>query len=101
MSIIIFTETSQGEYKKNTLEAVSYAKRWADIAGKTLTAIALNSQEPSEILYKYRASKLIKIKLDETQVLSPNTLIKTLFPYFEADQYFILSHTVEGSSIAA
>jgi len=39
MSIIVFVEDWNNQFKKASFEAVSYAKSWAELAGTTVTAV--------------------------------------------------------------
>lgn len=66
MSIIVYTESEQGKFKKIAFEAVSYAKAIADQIGSTVTAVSVNGGDASE-LGKYGASKVLQVsdsKLD-------------------------------------
>lgn len=63
MSVVVYTESESGTFKKIALEAVSYAKGVADILGTSVTAVAINSEEVSE-LGKYGASKVIRVSSD-------------------------------------
>lgn len=60
MSILVYTESEQGKFKKIALEAVSYAKAIADTAGTTVTAVSVNGGNASE-LGKYGASKVLEV----------------------------------------
>jgi electron transfer flavoprotein alpha subunit len=60
MSILVYTESEQGKFKKIALEAVSYAKGIADMTGTTVTAIAFNGGNAAE-LGKYGASKVLEV----------------------------------------
>jgi len=66
MSVIVFTESEEGKFKKIAFEAVSYGKAIADMLGTTVTAISINSNDTNE-LGKYGASKVLQVsnnKLD-------------------------------------
>src|SRR5690554_3090035 len=60
MSILVYTESEQGKFKKIALEAVSYAKGIADMTGTTVTAVAFNGGDAAE-LGKYGASKVLEV----------------------------------------
>ena len=49
MSILVYTETDQGTYKKAAFEVASYAKALADKMGTTATAIAFNADDAATI----------------------------------------------------
>ena len=44
MSVLVYTESEQGTFKKTAFEVASYAKAVADQMGTTVTAIALIPQ---------------------------------------------------------
>jgi len=58
MSVLVYTESDQGTFKKTALEAVSYAKGIADSLGTDVVAVAINAGDASA-LGKHGASKLL------------------------------------------
>ena len=60
MSIIVYTECQNGEFKKNAFEALSYAKQISNETKQDLIAISINAKDPS-ILSNYGAEKIISI----------------------------------------
>ncbi|MCC1483846.1 electron transfer flavoprotein subunit alpha/FixB family protein [Winogradskyella immobilis] len=60
MSILVYTESDNGQFKKTALEVVSYGKAIADKIGTTVTAIAINVNDTSE-LGNYGASKVLNV----------------------------------------
>lgn len=63
MSVLVYTESEQGKFKKNAFEVASYASAVAQMMGTTVTAIAFNSTE-KESLGEYGVSKVINVKDD-------------------------------------
>ena len=61
MSILVYTESENGKFKKTALEVVSYAKAIADEMGTSVTAIAINGDD-SESLGNYGATKVLSVK---------------------------------------
>lgn len=61
MSILVYTESENGKFKKAALEVVSYAKAVADQMGTSVTAVAVNADN-EETLGNYGASKVLSIK---------------------------------------
>ena len=49
MSVLVYTETDQGAFKKSAFEVASYAKALADKMGTTATAIAFNASDAATI----------------------------------------------------
>jgi electron transfer flavoprotein alpha subunit len=63
MSIIVYTESEKGKFKKTALEVVSYAKAIADQMGTSVTAVTINADN-AENLGNYGASKVLSINND-------------------------------------
>ena len=61
MSVLVYTESENGKFKKAALEVVSYAKAVADQMGTTVTAVAINADE-NDNLGAYGASKVLSVK---------------------------------------
>ncbi len=63
MSVLVYTESEQGKFKKTALEVASYAKAVANQLGTTVTAVAINVDDTSE-LGNYGVDKVLKISND-------------------------------------
>jgi electron transfer flavoprotein alpha subunit len=63
MPVLVYTENSEGKFKKSTFEAVSYAFAVARQNNTTLTAISIGEVEPSELakLGRYGAEKILTV----------------------------------------
>jgi electron transfer flavoprotein alpha subunit len=97
-SIIVFAESTNGKFRKAALEAVSYAKATAQMAGTTVKAITINADSSDE-LYKYGVDKVVKITDDSLKSFDPTTYAKAIAKNIDAE-IIILSHTNNGGSIA-
>lgn len=64
MSILIYAESSEGKFKKVAFELASYAKKVAESQGTTVTAVAVNVSDVSE-LSKYGVDKVLKVTNDK------------------------------------
>jgi len=60
MSVLVYTESDQGNFKKAALEAASYGKAVADAMGTNLVALTFNASEASE-LGTYGVEKVLNI----------------------------------------
>lgn len=60
MSVLVYTESENNTYKKVAFEAVSYAKGIADMLGTSVTAVAVNGGDSSQ-LGKYGAQKVLEV----------------------------------------
>lgn len=69
MSILIYTESVDGKFKKVAFELASYAKKVASTLGTTVTAVTFNKADVSE-LSKYGVDKVLKVTNDKLNVFS-------------------------------
>ena len=60
MSVLVYTESDNGTFKKGALEVASYAKAVADQMGTSVTALAFNADDVSE-LGKYGVDKVLNV----------------------------------------
>jgi len=63
MSVLVYTESEEGKFKKIAFEAVSYAKGIADKMGTSVTAVTVNASDVSE-LGNYGADKVLQVSDD-------------------------------------
>lgn len=61
MAVLVYTETLNGNFKKNAFEAASYAYDLAQKIGQPLMAIAFNA-ENCDALFDYGVSKVFHVK---------------------------------------
>ena len=59
MSIVVFAESSDNQFKKSTFEAISYAKEIGTLMGKEVVAVNISTIANSAELGKYGASKVL------------------------------------------
>ncbi|WP_417350731.1 electron transfer flavoprotein subunit alpha/FixB family protein [Flavobacterium alkalisoli] len=64
MSILIYAESAEGKFKKTAFELASYAKKIAGETGDTVTAVAINAADASQ-LGKYGVDKVLNVKNDK------------------------------------
>ncbi|WP_100610878.1 electron transfer flavoprotein subunit alpha/FixB family protein [Confluentibacter lentus] len=60
MSVLVYTESEQGKFKKVAFEVASYAKAVANQLGTTVTAIAMNVNDTSQ-LAMYGVDKVLNV----------------------------------------
>ena len=61
MSVLVYTESEKGTFKKTAFEVASYAKAVADQLGTIVTAVAVNANDASA-LGTYGVSKVLSVK---------------------------------------
>lgn len=72
MSVLVYTESEKGKFKKIALEVASYAKAVADQMGTTVTAIAINANDVSE-LGDYGVDKVLNVKDSKLDTFNAKT----------------------------
>lgn len=60
MSVLVYTESEKGKFKKAAFEVASYAKAVADLLNTTVTAISVNA-ESADQLGNYGVSKVLNV----------------------------------------
>ncbi|MDX9705889.1 MAG: electron transfer flavoprotein subunit alpha/FixB family protein [Weeksellaceae bacterium] len=99
MAILVYAESHEGKFKKAAFEAVSYAKSIAEQNGDTVTAVTINADESSDLLYKYGANKVLKITNDVLKTFSPTTYAKALAELKDGN-IIVLPATLDASTFA-
>ena len=64
MSVLVYTETEEGQFKKTAFEVASYAKGVAEMMQTEVTAVAFNAKNTAD-LGKYGVNKLLKVENDK------------------------------------
>ncbi|MBT8260896.1 MAG: electron transfer flavoprotein subunit alpha/FixB family protein, partial [Bacteroidia bacterium] len=60
MSVLVYTESDNGQFKKAALEVASYANAIASQMNTTVTAVTFNARDAS-VLGKYGVNKVLNI----------------------------------------
>ncbi|MCL6268144.1 electron transfer flavoprotein subunit alpha/FixB family protein [Flagellimonas myxillae] len=60
MSVLVYTESDKGKFKKNAFEVASYAYKVAQDLGTTVTAVTINAEDEAS-LGNYGVSKVLKV----------------------------------------
>src|SRR5690606_8199092 len=69
MSVLVYTESENGKYKKNAFEVASYAQEVAAQMGTTATALSINANGPGT-LGDYGISKVLNITDDKLKTFN-------------------------------
>ena len=77
MSVLVYTESDQGNFKKTAFEVASYAKAVADKIGTSVTAIAINANNSSE-LGIYGVDKVLNVSNDNLKSFNAKNYAETL-----------------------
>ncbi len=69
MSVLVYTESDNGKFKKNALEVASYASEVAKQLGTNVTAISINATE-NDSLGAYGVSKILNVNNDQLKAFN-------------------------------
>ncbi len=59
--VLVYAESQDGKYKKSALEAVTFAKKTAEVLGSACKAVVVGQAEGTASLGKYGASEIIQL----------------------------------------
>ncbi len=77
MSVLVYTESEGGKFKKGAFEVASYAKEIANMLGGTVTAVSVNGGDASE-LGTYGVDKVLEVKNDKLSTFNAKAYADTL-----------------------
>lgn len=100
MSIVVFAESSDNQFKKSTYEAISYAKEIGQLIGKEVIAVNISGISNSAELGKYGASKVVNCNnTDGFTADATSDLFAHICKELGAS-VVVLSNTYVGKSVA-
>ncbi|WP_435134571.1 electron transfer flavoprotein subunit alpha/FixB family protein [Formosa sp. A9] len=101
MSVLVYTESEQGQFKKIAFEVASYAKTVADQLGTTVTAIAINANDASA-LGTYGVSNVLQVKNDALNTFNAKTYADVIKQAAEQEQakVVIVSSSADSKYLA-
>lgn len=100
MAVLVFAESAKGHFKKAAFEAVTYAKKVADMLATECVVLTIGKTENAEVLGEYGAAKIYNIPSHDEFDSQVYTLgIVSIANFVNAD-VVVLSHTANGKSIA-
>lgn len=85
MSILVYTESEKGKFKKNAFEVASYACAVAQTLGEQVTAITINAENPAEP-GRYGIAKIVAITQPELETFNAKAYAGVLAQVAEAEQ---------------
>jgi len=101
MSVLVYTESEQGHFKKTALEVASYAKAVANQLGTTVTAVAINAPD-SATLGNYGVDKVLNVnnaQLDKFNANAYASIIKQAAEN-ESAKVIIVSSSADSKYLA-
>ncbi|MHC8949038.1 electron transfer flavoprotein subunit alpha/FixB family protein [Sphingobacterium hungaricum] len=104
MSILVYVENIEGDFKKSAFEVVSYAKAIADQTGDSLTAISIGqvADENLSKLGNYGASKVLNVQNEQLKNFVNKAYGSILAEAAKSEQakVVVLSNSFSGKGLA-
>ena len=102
MSIIVYAETQEGQFKKAALEATTYAAKVAQMHGMPCVALVLGNCAQPALLGQYGANEVIHITNSTLQSMDSQQYTAAIAQAFESKggKMLVMSHSSTGKSIA-
>ena len=100
MNVLTLIENWEGQFKKTSLETLSYGKNLADKIGAKLIAITYSGENP-EKLAQYGADKIINISNGSFESITNHTIADNCIELIKEHEanYLIISNTNLGKAI--
>ena len=101
MSVLVYTESEQGKFKKVALEVASYAKAVANQLGTTVTAVAINANDTSE-LGNYGVDKVLNVTNSQLENFNANAYANVIKQAAEKEnaKVVIVSSSINSKYLA-
>ncbi len=101
MSVLVYTESENGKFKKSAFEVASYAKAVADQLETSVTAISFNASE-NDSLGIYGVSKVLNVANDDLKTFNAKAFAVTIAQAVEKEgaHIIILSSSADTKFLA-
>ncbi|WP_437399017.1 electron transfer flavoprotein subunit alpha/FixB family protein [Flagellimonas lutimaris] len=101
MSVLVYTESLKGKFKKSAFEAASYAHKVAQELGTTVTAVSFNTEDDAS-LGTYGVSKVLKVSDESLATFNAKAYAETLAQAAKAEdaKVIILSSSADTKFLA-
>jgi len=100
MSVLVFAESYNGQFKKSSFEAVSYARRLADLTGSQVKAVTFEaSEDKAAELGQYGAQEVVSLSGNLSQFDS-SIWASALASLADSATHIVISNTPNGKAIA-
>ncbi|MFC7356529.1 electron transfer flavoprotein subunit alpha/FixB family protein [Jejudonia soesokkakensis] len=97
MSVLVYTESEEGSFKKIAFEAVSYAKGVADMLGTSVTAVSINGGDASQ-LGTYGADKVLEVSNDKLNKFNAEAYADVIAQAAKAEETKVVVLTSSANS---
>jgi electron transfer flavoprotein alpha subunit len=104
MSVLVYTQNWDGQFKKSSYELVSYAARIAEMIGSNVVALSIGAVNESELkkLGNYGVGKILNINNEYSKVLDNQVYANIISQVAvkENASVIVISNNNEGKAIA-
>lgn len=102
MSILVYTESENNEFKKSALEALSYAKALGNKMNENVTCVSINSTDFNE-LKKHGADKIIDIQNQSLEKFISKSYVEAIHQIVKNEEIkiIILSSSTNSKYLGA
>ena len=105
MSVLVYAENWDGNFKKSSFELVSYAAKLAEMIGTTVSVISIGNVDEKELtrLGNYGAVKILKVEDNRIRGLDDQvyTEIIALAAKSENSEIILFSYNLTGKALAS
>jgi electron transfer flavoprotein alpha subunit len=101
MSILVYTESENGTFKKTAFEVASYAKGIADMMGTTVTAVSINANDTAA-LGTYGVDKVLNVSDEKLRSFNANAFAKAIAQAAQSESanVVVLSQSADAKYLA-
>ncbi|MEW2920067.1 electron transfer flavoprotein subunit alpha/FixB family protein [Muricauda sp. ANG21] len=101
MSVLVYTESEKGKFKKSAFEVASYAYKVAQDLGTNVTAVSFNANDAAS-LGEYGVSKVLQISNDQLATFNAKAYASALAQAAEAEgaKVIVLSSSADTKFLA-
>ena len=101
MSVLVYTESENGTFKKTAYEVASYAKGIADMMGTSVTAVTVNANDTAS-LGNYGVDKVLNISNDKLTGFNASAFAKAISQAAQSEdaKVVVLSQSADAKYLA-
>jgi len=104
MSVLVYTQNWDGQFKKSSFELVSYAAKVAEMIGSTVTALSIGAVNESELkkLGNYGVGKILSVNNEYCKILDNQVYASIISQVAQKEnaKVIVISNNNEGKAIA-
>ncbi len=101
MSVLVYTESENGTFKKTAFEVASYAKGIAEMMGTSVTAISINAKD-TDSLGTYGVDKVLNVSNEQLNSFNASAFAKAISQAAKAEdaKVVVLSQSADAKYLA-